>query len=99
MLSQKHDVINLVFSDIFEREIPPLGLVDIEDIETGQQRDHVIFLLLFFKNNLRPLMKEHIAKRNKQFAKFQCEQIFIDCQKDIYQPLIEFFQKRIKALG
>ena len=96
ILSQKHDVISLIFSDIFEREIPPLGLVDIEDIETGEQRT-MDFSSPVFQKKFKSTMKEKIKKRKKQLTKSQCEQIFIDCQKDIYQPLIDFFQKRIKV--
>ena len=92
-LEQKHDVINVIFSDIFEREIPPLGLVDIEDMETGEQRT-VDLSSPFFQKQLKISLEEKIKKRNKQFMKCQSEQIFIDCQKDIYQPLIDFFQKR-----
>jgi len=95
-LQQKHDVVNLVFSDFFEREIPPMGLVDIEDMETGEQRTVDLSSPLFQKQ-FKASLKEKINKRNKQFIRCQSEQILIDCQKDIYQPLIHFFQKRIKT--
>ena len=95
-LELKHDVINVIFSDIFEREIPRLGLVDIEDMETGEQRT-VDFSSLVFRKQLESFMKEKINNRRKQFLKCQSDQIFIDCQKDIYQPLLRFFQKRKKA--
>ena len=96
ILSQKHDVINLIFSDIFEKEIPPLGLVDIEDLETEQQIT-VDFSSPILQKEFKISMNKKIEKRNKEFAQTQCEQIFIDCQKDIYQPLITFFHKRIKT--
>ena len=95
-LAQKHDVVNLIFSDIFERETPPIGLVDIEDIETGQQKT-VDFSSPIFQKNFKTNITEKIKKRNKQLIKCQTEQIFIDCQKDIYQPLIDFFKKRIRT--
>ena len=92
-LGQKHDIVNVIFSDIFEREIPPIGLVDIEDMETGEQR--VVDLSSpVFQKQLKVSLEEKIKKRTKQFIKCQSEQIFIDCQKDIYQPLIDFFQKK-----
>ena len=95
-LEQKHDVVNLVFSDSFERKIPPMGLVDIEDMETGEQRT-VDLSSPVFQKQFKASLEEKIKKRNKQFIKCHSEQIFIDCQKDIYQPLIHFFQKRIKT--
>lgn len=96
-LSQKHDLISLVFSDAFERKIPPIGLVDVEDIETGEQRI-VDFSSPVFQKQLKKSLEEKIKKRDKQLLKSQSDQIFIDCQKDIYQPLVYFFQKRIKAV-
>ena len=96
-LSQKHDVVSLIFSDAFEKEIPPLGLVDIEDIETGEQKT-IDFSSPVFQKEFKTTIKEQTKKRKKQFAKSQAEQIFIDCQKNIYKPLIHFFQKKTKAL-
>lgn len=96
LLSKKHDVVNLVFSDLLEREMPPLGLVDIEDIETGEQKT-VDLSSFVFQKDFKKAMRERIEKRKKQFAKSQSHQIFIDCQKDIYEPLIHFFQKQGKA--
>lgn len=96
-LSQKHDVVNLVFSDAFEKEVPPLGLVDVEDMETGEQKT-MDFSSPFFQKEFKAAIKEQTRKRKKQFATSQCEQIFIDCQKNIYNPLIHFFQKKTKAL-
>lgn len=93
MLGQKHDVVSVLFSDILERGIPPLGLVDVEDMETGEQRV-VDFSSPVFQKNLKSLLEKKIKNRNKQFARCQSEQIFIDCQKNIYQPLMDFFQKR-----
>lgn len=97
LLGQKHEVINLVFSDLFERQIPAIGLVDIEDMETGEQHS-VDFSSFAFRKKLKNLIESKTKQRNKQFIKCQSEQIFIDCQKDIYQPLMDFFQKRKKAL-
>ena len=95
-LEQKHEVVNLVFSDIFEREIPPLGLVDIEDMETGEQRT-VDFSSPIFQKQFKAAVEQKIKKRNRQFVKCQSEQILVDCQEDIFQPLIRFFQKRKKT--
>ncbi len=94
-LGQKHDVMSVVFSDIFEREIPFMGLVDIEDMETGEQCV-VDFSSPFFQKKLKSFLRDQIKQRNKQLAKSKCEQISIDCQKDIYRPLVSFFQRKTK---
>ena len=93
VLEQKHDVVNIVISDIFERQIPSIGLVDVEDIETGEQRT-IDFSSPIFRKQLKTELEEKIKKRNSQFTKTGADKIFIDCDKDIYQPLIDFFHKR-----
>ena len=97
LLGQKHDVVNLVFSDLFERDFPPIGLVDIQDMETGEHRV-IDFSAPVFTRQAKQFIKQQTENRNKQFAKSQSELIVIDCQKDIYQPLIKFFKKRAKAV-
>ena len=71
--------------------------MDLEDIETGEQCV-VDFSSLFFQSKVNLFLKQGIRQRNKQLIKTQCEQILIDCQKDIYQPLLNFFQKKKKNL-
>ncbi|MDE0091672.1 MAG: hypothetical protein OXN83_00100, partial [Oligoflexia bacterium] len=92
-LEKKHEVINLVISDLFEKEIPSLGLVDVEDMETGRLKT-MDFSSYFFQKEFKKTLKEKMAFRNKQFIGSQSDKIFIHCEKDIYQPLIDFFRKR-----
>lgn len=96
-LGQKHDVINIVLSDKMEREIPPMGLVDVEDIETGEQYT-VDFSSPLFQKQFKNMIDQKIKKRKQQLIKASSDQILIDCQKDIYQPLVHFFKQRSKVL-
>ncbi len=97
-LRQKHDVASLIFSDSFERDLPGMGLIDIEDLETGERRVVDLSSPLFQKQ-FKASLEKRIKKRDKQFAKCQSDQIFIDCQKDIYLPLARFFQRQGKKAG
>ena len=92
-LEQKHEVLNLVISDLFEKDIPSLGLVDVEDMETGQLKT-IDFSSYIFQKQLKKSLKEKLAYRNKQFIGSQSDKVFIHCEKDIYQPLINFFKRR-----
>ena len=92
-LERKHEVINLIISDLFEKDIPALGLVDVEDMETGRLKT-VDFSSSFFQKDLKQSFREKMAHRNKQFINSQSDKIFINCEKDIYQPLIDFFRRR-----
>ena len=92
-LETKHEVVNLVIADRLEKEIPSLGLVDVEDMETGGLKT-IDFSSYIFQKHLKQSLKEKITHRDKQFIGSQSDKIFIDCEKDIYQPLINFFKKR-----
>ena len=94
VLSHKHDVVSVILSDVFERQLPPMGLVDIEDMESGQQKT-VDLSSRVFQREFQSAMEERVKKRKRQLSKARCDSIFIDCQKDIYQPLIDFFKKRV----
>lgn len=92
-LEKKHELVNLVISDLFEKEPPSFGLVDVEDMETGQLKT-IDFSSYIFQKQLKKSLKEKAARRDKQFINSQSDKIFIHCEKDIYQPLIDFFRKR-----
>ena len=92
-LEKKHELVNLVITDSFERDLPPLGLVDVEDMETGRLKT-IDFSSYHFQKNLKQALKEKTIRRDKQFINSQSDKILIHCEKDIYQPLINFFRKR-----
>ena len=95
-LGNRHDIISVVISDLFEREIPNLGLVDMEDLETGKNIT-VDFSSLSFQKHHKRIMAEARMKRSKELLRSRSEQIFVDTSKDIYEPFIRFFQKRIQG--
>jgi len=92
-LSNRHDVISVVISDIFEKEIPPLGLVDVEDLENGTTLT-IDFSSLVFQKHHKKFLKEICAQRNKQLLRSKSEPIFINTNQDIYEPFVQFFQNR-----
>ena len=92
-LAQKHDVILVVISDPSEQDAPPLGLVNVEDLETGDQRV-VDFSSPSLREKFRKNREQQITQRDKIFARSRCDRILIDCQKDIYKPLAMFFGQR-----
>ena len=93
LLEKKHEIVNLIISDIFEKNIPSLGLVDVEDMETGELKT-IDFSSYFFQKSLKQSLQEKATHRDNQFIKSQSDKIFIHCERDIYQPLIDFFRKR-----
>lgn len=91
ILERKHEVIPILVSDLLEQDLPPLGLIDFEDLETGELKT----LDLSFQNKqFKKLLKKSREARERQFKKSSADPIFIKSQEDIYQPLISFFKKR-----
>ncbi|MBC6415729.1 MAG: DUF58 domain-containing protein [Bdellovibrionales bacterium] len=90
-LERKHEIVNFVIYDLFEESIPSLGLVDLEDLETGELKT---LDFSFRSKSINSDLKESRELREKQFKKSQSERVLIKCQDDIYRPLISFFKKR-----
>jgi len=91
ILEKKHEVIPILVSDLLEQDIPPLGLIDFEDLETGELKT----LDLSFQNKqFKKFLNKNRETRERQFKKRSANPIFIKTQEDIYQPLISFFKKR-----
>ena len=92
-LQKKHDIVSVVISDPFEKNFPSLGLVDIEDLETGKTIT-VDSSSILFQKNYKKWIHSSIKRRNQKLLRSGVELIFVDTDKDIYQPFIRFFKKR-----
>lgn len=91
ILERKHEVLSVVVSDLLEQDMPPLGLIDFEDLETGEQKS---LDLSFGNKQLKKRLEKKREERERQFKKSCSDCLFIKSQEDIYQPLISFFKKR-----
>lgn len=93
LLRQKHNVVGIVIEDALDTEIPSLGLVDLEDIETGQTA-LVDTSSYFFKKDYREQMKTQKNKRELIFKKIGMQYFYVETGKDIFKPFIRFIQKQ-----
>ena len=95
ILSIKHDVILVRIFDSREQEIPQIGLIELEDKETGEQ------LLIDTSNNLfQRNYGESVSKNQLEFIK-TVEKLNVDClnissEEDYELSLKRFFKKRIR---
>ena len=95
ILGIKHDVILVRIFDSREQEIPQIGLIELEDKETGEQ------LLIDTSNNLFQRNYEEIVSKNQlEFIK-TVEKLNVDClnissEEDYELSLKRFFKKRIR---
>lgn len=91
----KHDLINVVISDKREINLSDVGLIEIEDNETGQRYlidtgDKSVMKSLKNKINLNILNRENIFKKNKM------DRIYLNTNESYIIPLNNFFRLREK---
>lgn len=92
-LSRKHEVIAITIEDPAERVLPSLGLVDLEDPETGEIIS-VDFNSTTFRTKYEENLKKRKELRDKEFRLSQVEKINIISSENFLEPLIAFFKKR-----
>ena len=92
-LSKKHDVVAVVVDDPTETELPSLGLMDLEDAETGEiltvDTSSSEFRRAYKKEKLR--LRE---ARDKKIRAAQVDRVDISTAGDSIDPLIAFFKRR-----
>lgn len=93
ILKQKQDIIAIKISDNVEKEIPEIGLIELEDEETGEQV-LVDTSNKEFQENYKKIMKEYKNKIDKIFKKYKIDKIEINTEEPYEKPLKRFFKIR-----
>ncbi|MDE0118871.1 MAG: DUF58 domain-containing protein [Bdellovibrionales bacterium] len=91
--NQRHDVVAGIVQDPFESHFPALGLLEVEDAETGQRRVVDTSSGVFteeYKNRMEDKKKEVISHLRKSGV----DHFFIDTDQDIFKQLMVFIKKR-----
>lgn len=92
-LSQKHDVIAVSVEDPAESVPPPMGLVDLEDPETGEILT-ADFSNKIFREQARKSFEELKQRRDQILKRAQIDRISVNTEEDEIQSLAKFFQRR-----
>ena len=93
MMGKKHDTIAVVINDRAEVALPDLGLIEMEDAETGQTLV-VDTASPVFRYNFKKTVLAQREKRDSELKRAQVERVDIMTDHDIVDPLIRFFQRR-----
>ena len=93
ILSQKHDVIAIHLHDPLEQEFPKVGLVELEDLETGQTL-LVDTTSSQFQRRFRQTADEKQTALKKLFKRLQIDCIDIPANTSYIEPLFKFFKGR-----
>ena len=95
--NRKHDVVAVTVVDPKEIEMPAIGLVEVEDGETGERT------VLDFRGRrgseaFREAAVEAAEARRAIFGRAKVDQIDLRTDEDYVEPLIRFFQERQRRL-
>ncbi|MFZ4751002.1 MAG: DUF58 domain-containing protein [Phycisphaerales bacterium] len=92
-LRRRHDVIPIIVGDARERELPDVGIIDLEDLETGE--------VIAFDTGSRWVREgwgevavERAEARDRLFRKAKAEPLAIETGTDFIVPLRAYFQRR-----
>ncbi len=93
--NRRHDIIAISITDPRERELPDVGLIELEDAETGES-----FLLDTSDEAVRRDVSQranaNTLARQKLFRSINVDHIDIGTQFSYIEPLIRFFRMRAK---
>lgn len=93
LLGKKHDAVAVVVKDPVEKALPPMGLVDFEDAESGEVVT-VDTSSTSFQREYRDFCDKQDANREAQLRRAQVDVVNVETDGDLVQPLISFFQSR-----
>lgn len=89
----RHDLIPVVVSDRHELELPPVGIVEFRDPESGR----TFFADTSsrrFRNRYAELVARRRERRDRLFRAVRCEPIEVRTGEDIVGPLTRYFRRR-----
>jgi|TARA_B110000263_G_scaffold89453_1_gene78174 uncharacterized protein (DUF58 family) len=95
VVNRKHDLIGIKIYDPFENDLPNIGMLKVEDPETGSMfwidTSYIPDLQKMNNDNIRSL-----SDLEKESAKIGLDFISISTTEDYIEPLMKFFKRRGK---
>jgi uncharacterized protein (DUF58 family) len=92
-LGRKHEVVACVVNDQAEEALPDIGVVEMQDAETGEVLTVDTSSAAFRQAYAKELMKRKDL-RDRQLRLAQVERIDVHSNQNYVDPLIAFFKKR-----
>ncbi len=91
--NRRHDVVGITITDPRERDLPPIGLIEFEDAETGE-----IVIIDTYDPEVRKLFanqgESEAGKLQKSFRRLSVDTIDVMTDEPYVMPMIRFFRKR-----
>jgi uncharacterized protein (DUF58 family) len=98
IVARKHDLVPVVVMDPFEEKFPALGIVDLEDPETGE-RFTVDTSDPRIRGKFARFMAARREERNKTFQKLKLDSVELRAHDDYAQSLQKFFRLRARRMS
>ena len=95
--NRKHDVVAALVTDPREEQMPPAGLVTLEDAETGKQR-LVDTRSQAFRDELARGAANRRATLQDQLRATGMDLVVFDASESMVDPLLRFFRERERRL-
>jgi len=96
--NQRHDVISVSVADPRELDIPPIGILELEDAETGEE-----IVIDTSDPDVREMFADYARiegeERQKVFRSLSVDSIDVNTGSDYVLPLINFFKRRAKEMN
>ncbi len=93
LLGRKHDVVACVVQDQAELQIPDIGLVEMQDPESGEILT-VDTSSRIFRQDYAAAMKKRKEQRDRLLRLSQAERIDINSSANYVDPLVAYFRKK-----
>jgi uncharacterized protein (DUF58 family) len=98
IVGRKHDLVPVVVNDPFEEKFPSLGIVDMEDPETGE-RATVDTSDPRVRGRFTRFMQQQRDQRNRLFKRLQLDSVELSAHEEYGRALQKFFSARAHRLG
>lgn len=95
--NRRHDIIAVTLNDPREQELPKVGLLALQDAETGETQ-----LIDTSSRSARRAFAQQVqqlmAERDRAFRRAKVDRIAVTTDTDYVTPLTSFFEKRARRL-
>jgi hypothetical protein len=95
--NKRHDLVAVALSDPREFHVPDIGIVELEDAETGEG------VLVDFgdaqvRETFGQLAQEENELRRRLFHKIGVDVVEITTRESYAEPLMQFFKRRVRKI-
>ena len=97
LANQRHDLITLSIADPREARLPPLGLMELEDAETGEVMV-VDSQSITVRSDFEKIGRARKGRLNELFRSIDVDQVEVETDRPYIEAIHKFFKMRERKL-